>query len=145
MTITDALIAEHRVFTDLFDHIEGVLPTLTTLAEVKLLAALVGHLLQSHADAEKNLAYVALDHALKDKGPVERLHQDHHEIDASLAQVGSARRLPDACRLFKAAIAAGREHFQREEQSVFPLLEGMLERETLAALGAAHARLTVES
>jgi hypothetical protein len=140
ITITEALVAEHRVISDLFDHIENVLPTLTVLGEVKLLTGLVERLLQTHSEAERNLAYVALDHLLKDRGPVDRLHQDHQEIDASLERVRTTQNVGEARRLFRTAIAACREHFQREEQGVFRLLESSLGTETLAALGAARVR-----
>ena len=139
-SITETLIAEHGVFTDLFTHIEGLLPDLKTLAEVRLLATLVERLLQSHAEAEGNLAYLALDHVLEDKGHIDRLHQDHQEIDASLARAQTSPSLEEARRLLRTAIAASREHFRREERSVFPLLEQALEAETLAALGAARVQ-----
>ena len=127
IAITEVLSAEHRVFTELFDQIEGLLPKLTTLPEVKLLTTLVEGLLQGHADAEKNLAYVALDHALKDRG--------RH---ASLKRAQTARSFEEARRLLKTSISTSREHFRREEGSIFPLLERVLRPETLAALGTAR-------
>jgi hemerythrin-like domain-containing protein len=42
---------------------------------------------------------------------------------------------PKARRLLKAAITATREHFRGEERSVFPLLEKVLQEETLTKLG----------
>ena len=38
MKITEALLAEHIVFHNIFDYIERVLPDVKTLAEVKSLA-----------------------------------------------------------------------------------------------------------
>jgi hemerythrin-like domain-containing protein len=138
MTITETLIAEHRVFTEVFDQIESFLPKLTTLAEVKLLARLAEGMLQGHADTENNLAYAALDHVLKDKGHLDRLHQDHQEIDENLRRVQTARDFDKARRLLKSAIIASRKHFQREEQSIFPLIERVLRQDTLAELASAH-------
>jgi hemerythrin-like domain-containing protein len=140
IAITEVLSAEHRVFTELFDQIEGLLPNLTTLPEVKLLTTLVERLLQGHADAERNLAYLALDHALKDRGRLDRLHQDHEEIDASLKRAQTTRNFEEARRLLRASISTSREHFRREERSVFPLLERVLRPETLAALGTARVQ-----
>ena len=140
LTITDTLIAEHRVFTDLFDQIESLLPNLTTPAEVKLLATLVERLLQSHADVEKNLAFAALDHMLNDKRSLDRMHQDHHEIDGSLRRVQAAPNFKEACRLLQKAIAASRVHFQYEEQSVFPQVEQVLHQDALTALGTARLK-----
>lgn len=137
ISITDALVAEHRVFTKLFDEIDSLLPKLTAIAEVRLLTSLVERLLHGHAETETNLAYVALDHALKERGHLDRLHEDHEEIDASLAAARTAPGFEEARRLLRRAIAASRDHFAREEQSVFPLLERTLRRETLTVLGAA--------
>ena len=140
ISITDVLSSEHRVFTELFDQIERLLPGLATLAEVRLLTTLIEGLLQSHADAERNLAYAALDHALEDRAQLDRLHQDHDEIDASLKRAGTSKQLEEARRLLKASIAVSREHFRREERSVFPLLERILLQDTLAALGSARVQ-----
>ena len=139
MIITEALNIEHRVFTNLFDQVEDLLPTLTTLAEVKLLATLIERSLHSHADVEQNLAFAALDHALKDKGRIDRLYEDHEEIDAALKQAQRARNLAEGRRLLKTAIGASRAHFLREEKDIFPLLEQVLQPDTLQALG--HARV----
>jgi hemerythrin-like domain-containing protein len=140
LMITDTLLAEHRVFRDLFDEIETLLPELTEVTETRLLATLVERVLLRHAEVESSLAYAALDHALKQRGQLERLHQDHEEIDGSLRRARKASTLKQSRRLLKAAIEASRAHFRREERGVFPLLERVLQPETLAALGGARTR-----
>lgn len=134
-TITDVLVTEHRVFLTVFNQVERALPKLNTLAEAKLLGTLVEGLLHDHADAETNLAFAALDHVLEEKGQLDRMHQDHDEIDARLKQVQTTRDLAEGRRLLKAALKASREHFRHEEEKVFPLLEQVLRRETLGNLG----------
>ena len=135
MKITEALVAEHNTFLIVFDQIERTLPGLTTLAETRMLASLVEGLLESHAKTETNLAYLALDHVLAQKGELKRMHQDHHEIDDQLRKVRAARTCAAARQLLKAALLASREHFQLEERSLFPLLEKALQKETLHELG----------
>jgi hemerythrin-like domain-containing protein len=135
MNITEVLITEHAVFLTVFDQIERALPKLKRLEEAKMLAGLVEALLQDHGDAETNLAFVALDHALDQKGQLDRLHEDHDEIDDHLKQVQTAATLPDAQRLLKVALTASRQHFHREELTVFPLIEKVLQKETLMELG----------
>ncbi|MCU0782637.1 MAG: hemerythrin domain-containing protein [Verrucomicrobia bacterium] len=134
-TITKALVMEHAVFCAVFDQIERVCPRMGTAQEVKLLAAVVEGLLNGHAETEKNLAYSALDHVLKDDDRLNRLHQDHHEIDEHFHCVQRVNDPAEAQRLLRKALAATREHFRREEQIVFPFLERVLQAETLAALG----------
>ena len=141
MNITEVLTTEHAVFLTVFDQIERALPKLKRLEEAKMLAGLVEALLQDHGDAETNLAFVALDHALDQKGQLNRLHQDHDEIDDRLRRVKTVTKLPDARRLLKAALLASRQHFRREERTIFPLIEKMLQKETLAGLGKVRIEL----
>jgi hypothetical protein len=144
MTITEALIAEHTVFLNLFDQVERVLPGCTTAAQVRTLAGIVEGVLKSHAEAEANLAYLALDHVLADGGPLESLHHDHHEIDHRLEEARAAKTCAQARRLLAEAIAASRAHFRCEEESVFPFLESKLSFETLKALGQSRMARDLE-
>jgi hemerythrin-like domain-containing protein len=139
-TIIEALVTEHGFFCALFDQIEDILPGLGSAPEIKTLATVVEGLLSRHADAETNLAYVALDHALQEQGGLNRLHQDHKEIDAHFRRVHRAGSRADAGRLLVKALAATREHFRQEERSVFPLIERVLPAEELGALGEWHQR-----
>jgi hemerythrin-like domain-containing protein len=135
MKITEVLVAEHTIFLRVFDQIERVLPSLSSPLEVRTMANIVEALLQGHAETEANLAYLALDHVLANNGELKRLHQDHHEIDDRLKRVHSAKTCAEARRLLKTALLSSREHFQHEERSVFPLLEKVLQKETLGELG----------
>lgn len=137
MKITDALIAEHTIYLGIFDEIEQVLPSLTTPAEVRTMGRIVEGLLREHGRRETELAYLALDHALAEQGHLARMHQDHHELDARLKQAQSAHTCAEGRRLLKNSILAAREHFRLEEKSVFPLLETVLQEETLRELGRA--------
>jgi hemerythrin-like domain-containing protein len=137
MNITDALTAEHTIFLSVFDEIERVLPSLATQTEVKTMARIVEALLRGHAETETNLAYLALDHLLHENGELQRMHQDHHEIDGRLKKVHTANTCAEARRLLKSALMASREHFQCEERSLFPLLQKVLQPETLLQLGTA--------
>ena len=58
MKITDALIAEHGSFYSVLDFAEKALPNLNSLAEVKLLSALIDQLLRNllaHLTAKRGL------------------------------------------------------------------------------------------
>ena len=134
-SITKNLIMEHAVFSEVFDQIERVLTGSPSASEVKLLASVVEGLLRGHGETETNLAYSALDHALADRGALNRLYQDHHEIDDHFKRIHRATDAAEAQRLLKKALAATREHFRREEKNVFPMLEKTLQPDTLRALG----------
>ncbi len=139
MKITEALAAEHTIFLSVFEQIEKALPSLSTPVEVQRMAAILEGLLRGHAARETDLAYAALDHVLAEQGQLERMCQEHHEIDARLKSVQVAGNCAEARRLLKASILASREHFQLEEQNLFPLLEKVLQPETLDALGRGWA------
>ena len=55
ISITTVLVAEHKMFCGLFDHIQQVLLRAESLAEVKCLARMVEGLLRNHAKAEEDL------------------------------------------------------------------------------------------
>jgi hemerythrin-like domain-containing protein len=144
MKITELLTAEHTIYLGVFDQIEKSLPSLTSPAEVRTIASIIEGLLGSHAQRESHLAYLALDHVLAQKGDLDRMHQDHQEIDARLKKVHTAQTCAEARRLLKAAILSSREHFRLEEKSVFPMLEQTLQRETLIELGKAWSDRNAE-
>ena len=137
-TITDALLLEHRFLLELFGEVERSLPEAATVGEVRILARLIERLLEDHAGAEKDLAYGALDHVLYNERRLDRMHQDHHEIDDCLRRAQKVDILDEARRLLGTAIASSRDHFRREERQVFPLIERVLLSETLVALGNAR-------
>jgi hemerythrin-like domain-containing protein len=137
MKITDILVVEHAVFRAFFDDVEGMLPSLKTVAEIKLLARLAEIRLRNHGESEQNLAYTALDHMLKEKGHLGRLHSEHREMDARMEQVQRTDGIAEARKLLKSAIAMSREHFRYEEQTLFPLIGKILKDESLEKLGAA--------
>jgi hemerythrin-like domain-containing protein len=135
MKITDALVAEHTIFLSVFDQIERVLPSLTSLSEVRTMASVVEGLLQGHSSRETDLAYIALDHVLEHKGELDRMHHEHAELDARLKSIQAATNCTEARRLLKATLGSSREHFRLEEKVLFPLLERSLKTETLRELG----------
>lgn len=145
MKITEALMAEHTIFLTVFDQIEKVLPSLSTPTEIRTMAHLVEGLLVEHAGTESDLAYLALDHALAHKGHLDRMHQDHHEIDGQFRKVHSAGTCSEGRRLLKGALSAAREHFRVEEKGVFPLLEKTLHPATLKELGQVWLKRNAEA
>ena len=134
MKITEALFAEHVVFHNLFDHLERTVPRLRTLAEVKSLAALLESTLSAHSRTEDTLLIEPMDHCLQQMGQAESFHQEHEEIDASLAEIRAARQAKTARQLLLKAVAYSRRHFDKEERILFPLAEKVLKGKTLTTL-----------
>jgi hemerythrin-like domain-containing protein len=137
MTIIESLTAEHGVFETLFEQIETLLPELKTLNEAKLLGRLLEGLLAGHGEREENLAYAALDQLLADRGQLDRLYQDHQEMDKQFGELKAATSLSDARQRLLNLLMAARLHFKREEQLIFPKLKVAFSQETLARLNGA--------
>jgi len=135
MKITEALVTEHAVFLGVFEQIECALPGCTTLSELRTMADIVEGLLGPHAQSESELAYAALDQALAERGRLDRLYQEHDEIEAALGKARQARTYVEGRQLLEACLRAAREHFLYEEREVFPLLEQWLAEDSLAELG----------
>ena len=134
MKITEALMAEHVVFQTLFDHIERTTPKLQSLAEVKSLAAVLESTLSAHSRTEDTLLIEPMDHCLEQMGQADRFHQEHREIDSSLAEIRAARQVKSARSLLLRAVAYSRNHFDKEERILFPLAEKVLKARTLRTL-----------
>ena len=140
MKITEALQAEHVVFHNLFDHIERSASKLRTLAEIRVLANLLGDMLKAHSDIEDKLIIEPLDHCFDQIGQREAFHAEHHEMDELLASAQSVRLVKTAREKLIKAARLGRRHFDREERIVFPLAEKQFDEKTLANLGKKCAR-----
>jgi len=136
MKITEILMAEHAVFHNLFDHVETALPRTRTTAEVKSLATLVDRVMAPHSKTEDDLFIEPLEHCFEQIGQNETFHAEHRRIEEMLATVQKARTLAMAKKILLGAIAASREHFDKEERIVFPMAERVLKPKTLSDLGA---------
>lgn len=135
MTITEALIAEHVVFHNLFDHAERVVPGLKTLAEVQTLAGTLQAVLKAHSDGEDDLLIAPLEHSMDHLGQRETFHEEHEEIEQNLQAACAARKVEKAKRALQVAVLLAREHFDKEERLVFPMAEELLSQKTLSDLG----------
>lgn len=135
ISITGALVAEHRMFCAVFDQITEALPSIGSVAEIRRVTRLVEGLLLSHAKTEDDLLLLLTQHGRPDKGSYSRLQQEHQEVDARLRRVYLANKTELARNLLGAAMAASRRHFAREEKLIFPQVEKVLEPEVLSKLG----------
>lgn len=140
MKITEILMAEHAVFHNLFDHIEATVPDLKTLDEVKSFALLVDRVMAPHSKTEDDLFIEPLEHCFEQIGQNETFHAEHRHIEEMLACVQKARTLEEGKKILLAAMAASRDHFDKEERIVFPMAERVLKAKTLSVLGTEWLR-----
>ena len=135
MKITEALLAEHFVFHNMFDHIEATVMELKTVGEVKSIAALLESMLKAHSDTEDQLFLGPLEHCFEQMGQRDAFLEEHQEIDQNLRLIQQSTRLKQAQDLLLAAVVHSRKHFDKEERIVFPLAEPVLKSKTLTQLG----------
>lgn len=135
MKITEALLAEHVVFHNLFDYVERTTPKLRTVGEIRTLAGLLDAMLEAHGQIEDKLVMDPLHHCLDQLGQNESIYAEHEHIETALAQVRSCRNLQQAKNLLISAVISSRQHFDREERIIFPLAEKWLKSKTLQTLG----------
>ena len=135
MKITEALFAEHLVFHSMFDQLESQVPRVRTLAEIKILAALLERLLKAHSDTEDELFLGPLEHCFEQIGQRDAFLEEHQEVCESLQAVQKTAQVKRAKSLLLAAVAHSRRHFDREERIVFPMAERVLKHTTLTELG----------
>jgi hemerythrin-like domain-containing protein len=135
MKITEALLAEHVVFHNMFDYLERTIPAVRTLAEVRVLASLLEAMLRIHSKVEDHLLIDPLESTFSQMGQAENFHEEHDEIEQELAGIASLRRILDAKGRLLKAVVLSRKHFDKEERLVFPLAEKQLSAKSLVELG----------
>ena len=81
-----------------------------------------------------------LEHCFDQIGQNETFHGEHRQIEEMLARTRQAKNLKAAKRVLLEAMAACREHFDKEERIVFPMAESVLKAKTLSELGKAWLR-----
>jgi len=144
MRLTDALIVEHAVLRTVFNQIENIIPAIDDISVLKSFGTMIEKLLQQHGDVEEHMLFVTLDHALANAGHLDKMSQEHGEMDDRLRKIQEVDNARDARRLLRAAMGFSRRHFDNEEKKVFPLVHERLTDQTLKALGEAwHLKKTV--
>jgi hemerythrin-like domain-containing protein len=140
MKITEALVAEHQVFHNMFDHIERSLSRLGTLGEVKAVAGVMETMLKAHSRTEDELLIAPLEHCIEQIGQADTFHEEHVEIDRNLDQIQKAKSVAAARKLLLNAVLASRSHFNKEERILFPLANKVMSSVSLNNLGNAWER-----
>ena len=135
--ITDTLTTEHATLRTLFSKVEGLLPGLTNLGELRLLVALLEQVLHKHEEDEENLFFGALHQTVSHIKELEELSVAHGKLDKQLSSVTKQKDLEAGKKALVKALAAIRQHFNFEESDTFPKIKERLGKHSLKALGGA--------
>jgi iron-sulfur cluster repair protein YtfE (RIC family) len=138
MNITEALLGEHAVLYDLFNHLERTSPTLS-LSELIGRGSLLGAVLASHAKLEEELLFSRLEEVVGYTGPLKAMRREHGQIDGALERLAAADDTKKARQLLYEVIHEARNHFAKEERLLFPMAANTLSKDALCGLGARWA------
>ncbi|MFQ5567320.1 MAG: hemerythrin domain-containing protein [Paracoccaceae bacterium] len=140
MKLTDALLGEHGAFYVLFDQIERIAAIEGPLAQIRGATTVLGAMVDSHATLEDELLFSALEpHLGTGDGPLAVMRAEHQEMARLLEQIEDAADADQIILWVEQALSAARGHFQKEEQILFPMAQGLLGDAALIRLGRAWA------
>lgn len=133
-TITDALLGEHGVIYTLLEHLTS--RPFDSAEEARIQAAELAAGLATHARIEDDLLFVALEGPLgPNGGPLAVMRTEHAEVEATLERLAQVEDVQEAAALAGHLVTVAREHFEKEEQMLFPMAEQLLGEEALRSLG----------
>ncbi len=137
--LTDALLGEHGVIYTLFDQIEAVTATATSVVHIQEATVVLSAVVLSHANLEEELLFPALETHVGTTGPLAVMRTEHDEIEHALRRIEEAQNLDDGADCVARALSIVRNHFQKEEEVLFSMARQTLDEETQIQLGKAWA------
>jgi hemerythrin-like domain-containing protein len=133
-TITDALLGEHGVIYRLLEHLTS--RPFASAEEARVQAAELAAGLVAHAHLEDDLLFVALERPLgPNGGPLAVMREEHAEVEGTLERLTQVDDVQEADALAARLATIAHEHFEKEEQVLFPMAVELLGEEELRSLG----------
>ena len=138
--LTDALLGEHGVFYAIFDRIEAISATATSVVQIQQATVALSAVVLSHANLEEELLFSTLEKHMGTTGPLAVMRTEHDEIEHAFGQIEAARNLDDGADCVARTLSILRDHFQKEEEVLFSIARQTLDEETQIRLGKAWAK-----
>jgi len=79
--------------------------------------------LEGHAQLEEELLFKNLELHIGPTGPLAVMRAEHNQIEHSLESLPDAQSLGQAQDLLQKVIAVARNHFAKEEQILYPMID----------------------
>lgn len=132
--ITDALFGEHGPIYRLLDHLAS--RPFASAEEARAQAAELAAGLATHAHLEDELLFVPLEGSLgPNGGPIAVMRMEHEQVEQTLERLTLVDDAAEANALAAHLATIAHEHFEKEEQVLFPMAEGLLGEDELRSLG----------
>ena len=134
MRLTDALRGEHGVFYAWFDQIETLLSEKAPVDVLRAQARALAGALVPHAELENTLLFAALEPKIGPMGPLAVMRHEHEEIEAGIGAAAEEQDATVLAQKLSASLALARDHFNKEEQVLYPMAEQQLDDGELVSL-----------
>lgn len=138
MKLTDALLGEHALLYETFDHLRAATAAGGTRDILGALPVLE-RLLTAHARVEEDLLFPNLEPRLGPMGPLAVMRAEHRELDELLLSAKTTNDPAGLKALVGRLLDLAVDHFRKEEVVLFHMAERILDEDTLARLGAQWA------
>jgi hemerythrin-like domain-containing protein len=146
MKLTNALLGEHAIIYELFDHLRDTILKSDDIRNIHGTVAIVESLLVSHARIEEDLLFSRLEPHLGQMGPLAMMRAEHRAIHDLLEAARRATDIADLKSAIGQLLDLAHGHFQKKETVLFPMARQYLDEATLTELGdewAASRKVTV--
>ncbi len=138
LTLTDILRVEHRALRELMAAMERWLLDHVPSDALRERAAMLEVALDTHATREEKLLFVPLRTRFESaRHLVENMEIVHEEVRTLFEQIAASA---DPTSDLWTVLQITEEHFNVEENEVFPMAERLMERDELVRLGAQNEK-----
>ncbi len=140
MKITHALLGEHGLFYAYLDALEQRMDAADHGA-VRVLAETLDALLRSHAQAEEDLLFPAMDDHVGEMGPLHIMRNEHQRIDRLLDEIRDTDEDAAITPILLELLELIHSHFHKEEAVLFHLADQFVDEAKLNDMGQQWAKL----
>jgi hemerythrin-like domain-containing protein len=134
MKLTDALLGEHAMLYETFDHLRAATAA-GGMSDIRGALPILERLLTAHARIEEDLLFPNLEPRLGPMGPLAVMREEHRELDELLLSAKTANDLNGLKAAVRRLLDLAIDHFRKEERVLFHMAGRILDGDTLARLG----------
>ncbi len=145
MKLTDALLGEHAMLYETFDHLRAVTAAGET-GDIRGVLPVLERLLTAHARIEEDLLFPSLEPRLGPMGPLAVMREEHRKLDELLLAAKTTNDPAGLKAVVGRLLDLAAAHFRKEETVLFHMAKRILDGDTLARLGeqwATRRRVTL--
>ncbi len=135
MKLTDALLGEHAVMYELFEHVRDTTKNTEDVQEIHGAVSVLERLILSHAQLEEDLLFSRLEPHLGQMGPLAVMRSEHRGIDDLLKAAKQGTDADALKSVIDRLLELAYGHFQKEEKVLFGMARQFLDEVTLTELG----------